>query len=97
MFSKYLIVFTCLLTVGCNGNATSKTDEDEFVPIAIVSGADHETQEIMENVLLAEQIECFFEGSIAYGLHVKKRKAALAINALRRSHALKNRSFEIEK
>lgn len=97
MVSEYLVVLTCLLTVGCNGKLASKADEDEFVPIAVVSGTDHETQEIMEKVLLEQQIECFFDGSIAYGLHVKKRHAALAINAIQTSNALKNRTFEIEK
>lgn len=90
------MVVACLLTAGCNRNATRKPDEDEFVSIAIVSGTDHETQEIMEKVLLDQQIECFFDGSVVYGLHVRKSHAALAVNAIQTSRALKNRSFEIE-
>lgn len=94
MFSKNIAAI-CLFSVGCTQNVVSVVD-DAFVSIATVSATDHETQETVAKVLKAESIECYFDGSVVYGLHVRKNNVRSAIDAIRKSRELKSNSIEVD-
>ncbi len=86
---KMLLLAIVLASIfGCQKQGKS---DDKFISIAAVGGMDSATQDEISSLLKTRNIECYFEGSILYGLHVKKKDAALSIRILRKSKEFSER------
>lgn len=97
MLNRAIMVFACCLTnIGCSEPINHLGDES-FVSIGTVDGGDTETQDIIESVLATEQIECYFDGSVLYDLHVKKRDVTSALELIKRSRELQGKNIELNK
>jgi hypothetical protein len=94
-----LIAFTC----GCHdwrGAEDSRSilavpdvaKAPEYRVIARVDANDKKTHEMISSLLKEEGIDCYIEGSIAYGVFVAESDKTHALRILKGSELLKNRN-----
>ncbi len=94
LYKTIVILVACSTAIGCM-KRNNPAGGESFVSIATVGGLDDETQELIEEHLADEQIECYFDGSVLYELNVKTKDAASAVEVIKKSKELKGKNIEI--
>ena len=92
MFRTCLIL-GILFFVSCDSQPNAKVNDDfeksasdditsDFVLIASIAGNDQATQMKVTRLLNSHSIDCFFEGSVTYGLFVRSSDATTVASIL---------------
>jgi len=102
MFKKLAIGLAIVLIASCKHEhkPQSSTNEsfrkDEFVVVATVNSGDSYTQSKVVRVLRSKGIDCYFEGSVVYGLFVLDSDSLKTVETLKSTADLADCRFEIE-
>jgi tRNA A37 threonylcarbamoyladenosine dehydratase len=77
-----LLACTLMLTA-CSCSTTSTKSEPTWSCVAAISGNDKPLQEIVRATLRKSNIECYFEGSLIYGVMVPTNQRKQARQAIK--------------